>query len=194
MQFEHSSKNYLKIANELIAHLKAAIDKSERRKEWTAINLQTLRDFVSDGLNMTYYPAPIDPTADPSKRSRVKGEFLWDHMSCTEEDVIFIAESEWDSDLGELKRDFEKLLYTRCPIKLMMCGGWTDRDDIAAKLSEYARQCSQNFGPGEIFILFFVGWPEDDGKRPNHEAFMWQVPGEVCRDDGRKFSFQSDWE
>jgi hypothetical protein len=188
MQFEHSSRNYRNTADKLIAHIKAEIEESEGRTEWTRVNLKTLRSFPIDGLKLSWYPAP-----DDSKRSRMKGQFLWDHMSCTDDDVILIAESEWNKDLIELKHDFEKLLYTRCPIKLMMCGGWSDSAEIADALGTYAKDNCHNFGPGEVFVLFCVGWVEG-GKRVHDDVFRWQVPGEVCRNDGRKFSFQSDWE
>jgi hypothetical protein len=189
MQFEHTSKNYRDVATALITYLEAQLRHSKGRSEWTGINLGALQDFSIKGPKMSPYPKP-----DKSKRSGLKGQFLWDHMSCTDDDVIIIAESEWNSSPLELRHDFEKLLYTRCPIKLMMCGGWPKPEDIAKDLSKYAKKCSRNFGPGEVFILFCTGWIDEQGERRGKQVYKWQVPGEVCRNDGRKFNFQSDWE
>jgi hypothetical protein len=185
MAFEHSSANYLKTAGDLISHIRKQLGSPGERKEWTEENLDALRTFSIKGEQMSWFPEK-----DTSKRSGLKGQFLWDYMGCTNDDVIIIAESEWLSSSGELKHDFEKLLYTRCPIKVMLCGRWNrDGRVIADELMIYAKECSTNFAPGEVFILFCVGWKED-GTIRNDQVFQWQVPGEVCRDDGRAFYFQ----
>jgi len=174
MKFQHTRANYAKTANLLIEHLRESLGDPSTRRDWTHCNLDVLRSFTLEGLTLTHYPLK-----DNRKRSNLTGQFLWDHMSCTEEDVILIAESEWLSSFDEIRHDFEKLLYTRCPIKLMMCGKWKlEPAKLAARLSEYAQSCSSNYGPGEVFILYCVGWLGEEGNR-NDEVFSWQVDGAV---------------
>jgi hypothetical protein len=185
MSLLHSRENYLKLSDELIVHLSQQLNNTEGRKAWTNGNLSALQSFSIDGSPLLSYPQ-----RDGTKLSGLRGQFLWDHMSCTDEDVILIAETEWNNSPVELKHDFEKLLYTRCPIKLMMCGLW-DRDgsEIAKELRDYAKSCSKNFGPGEVFILYCVGWMNSEGAERNDQVFRWQVPGEVASYPGDDFEF-----
>jgi hypothetical protein len=187
MEFEHSSENYWRVALELVAHIKEALDNPIGRKSWTEDNLNALRTFRVGDAELQWFPVK-----DHSKRSGLRGQFLWDFIGCTDQDVLVIAESEWLSGSCDLKHDFEKLLYTRCPVKLMICGRWNrDGATIAKELEEYARDCSSNFAPGEVFILFCTGWRNRDDTVRNDEVFYWQIPGEVCTNDGRDFEFKA---
>jgi len=75
-----------------------------------------------------------------------------------------VAESEHDNRTKvkeEFKHDFEKLLYVRSPLKLMLC--WAKSLEKANEILTWVKECMEppskepictEFSPAEIFILF----------------------------------------
>ena len=66
-------------------------------------------------------------------------------------------------------RIFEKLLYVRSPLKLMICRASHSSD--AEKQANYIRDCVQEFmqntctwyTPGEVYLLYCVYWSGKNG-------------------------------
>jgi len=188
-KLEHTSTSYLNTAIELIEHLRQNLSNTKTQKQWTDGNLNALREFKFDGYEVSRYPTPAHD--NPNER---KVEFLWDYVAYASGfGILLAAESEWREnhiDPSGLKHDFEKLLYVKSPIKLMMCrrNSRNDGSVIADVLNEYARSVCSNYSPGEVFILYCVGWLSEDSR--NDEVFVWQVPGSVVSCDNQQFEFK----
>jgi hypothetical protein len=186
---QHTAQSYLETAENLIAHLQATLNNTKTQKQWTDGNLDALRNFTFLGFDVKQYPTPARDIA-----TERKGEFLWDYIAYAQGfGILLAAESEWREnhiDPQGLKHDFEKLLYVKSPLKIMMCrrNHRNDGATIAGMLSMYAREACSNYSPGEVFILYCVGWLADDSR--NDEVFLWQVPGPVVSCVNSAFEFK----
>ena len=171
-----TSKEILQCAQDLIADLRNLPD--DRGKTWTATNFAKLENFVERrGQDLkSYY-------------NRGKGEdreFLWDFIASSPETGIFLAaESEQKSHnapaIGELKHDFEKLLYVYAPIRILITKA-RDREhaeEIVQTLRAYAKGCTLRFNPGSVFVLHFGCWDKKESF-----SYVFQSAGEP--DDRRE--------
>ena len=107
-------------------------------------------------------------------------EFLWDFVSYIKERGIFIAaESEWNTEPSEIAYDFEKLLYVRSPLKLMICRieKEEDADVIGKSFQEVMETTCAVYSPGEVFIIYCVWWADSKGENRDI-AYSLQVDGE----------------
>jgi hypothetical protein len=185
----HTSESYLETAEALIRHLRGQLKNTTRQKEWTDGNLDALRSFDFKGYKVTNYPTPARDV--PADR---KMEFLWDFIAYASGfGILLAAESEWkdlSSDPTGLRHDFEKLLYVKSPLKLMMCrrNNKNSGVSIAKDLSKYAHGVCSNYSSGEVFILYCVGWLEDDAR--NDEVFLFQIAGPVTPCSLTEFNFR----
>lgn len=114
-------------------------------------------------------------------RKQKHGEFLVDFLWFAVRSrggTSFAMESEL-SDNG-LEHDFEKLLWLKSPLKLMVC---RDIDlkgrDPGARLAEYAEQ-NQLYLKGEFYMLFVFGT-----EKKNNRAYYYVSP----QDHAGKFKF-----
>ncbi|HZL26415.1 MAG TPA: hypothetical protein VFC39_07790 [Acidobacteriaceae bacterium] len=165
------SKN---LALELIAFLKTEIEDTRHQLEWSERNFSLLREFSN------LKGAESFPTAKGTTPQDKRAQFLWDFIAYVRDKGILIAaESEHGLNIDGLKHDFEKLLYVRSPIKLLMCRMQRADDDARVKdeLSKYMKSACSTFSPGEVFILYFVWWAGD--KDENRDvAYYLQIEGE----------------
>ena len=167
MAFNYSSERNLKLAAELVAHLRINIKNTTGQEEWSQRNFALLRSFAIKN------DARGCPTAGADR------QFLWDFIAYKQgAGILLAAESEHSKDDAELVYDFEKLLYVRCPLKLMMCRitSASDARSVVKLLSEYMRDACSEYSAGEVYIIYGIWWDEGTGNRD--KAFLFQVPGE----------------
>ncbi len=148
------------LTNCLVKVLRAGIENTIRRDEWTQRNLSLLREFARQQVAQSY---PSERNGPAEEKAR---QFLWDFIAYLEgKGVLLAAETEFDDHKHELLRDFEKLLYVRSPLKLMMCrvDGEVEANQIKSWLKEFMIATCSWFSPGEVFILYCVYWAEPAG-------------------------------
>jgi len=174
-----SSEDYRSLAGKLVRFLHEEIGNTDTRTGWTKRNIEVLQRFADRERLVS----------SPDKRNgKDEKQFLWDFVAYkANRGLVLVAESEWANktkDREAFQHDFEKLLYVRSPVKLMIC--WAKSKEKAEKLrgwvSELMRPsgrgctCSE-FSPGEIFLLYctcsreceFAYWLQINGQ-PGHLA------------------------
>jgi len=161
-----------------VNHLKSGIRDTQTRIDWTWQNVRLLDEFFS--------PRGVDCSFHGSKTS---GEFLWDFIGYIKErGILIVAESEFLTDHGEIRKDFDKLLYSSSPIKLMICridkkfSTQADAKEEAEKIqselqTDIAGSCA-HYPPGSVFILYCVWWAQEGTNRDS--SFILQIGGEPC--------------
>ncbi len=167
MAFNNSAETNLKLATDLITHLRTNIQNTSQQEEWSQRNFSLLRSFaVLNGARGC-------PTEGKDR------QFLWDFIAYKQgSGILLAAESEHSSKQEELTYDFEKLLYVRSPLKLMMCRitSESNANRIVKWLSEWMVDSCSEYSAGEVFIIYCVWWDEGTGNRD--KAFVFQVPGD----------------
>ena len=164
-----TSRELLLYANELIDRLRPLED--DRGADFTERNFKLLELFAAEKNPKlkSYYR-----TKSNSK------EFLWDFIAWSPNDGIFLAcESEQavhtNSEVENLKHDFEKLLYVYAPIRLLMTKA-KDRghaETLVESLRSYAKGCCLTFNPGAVFIIHFCLYHNG-----GNVFYIWQSEGE----------------
>jgi hypothetical protein len=165
-------------AHELIRHLDTELKDDHSQSEWTLANFNALCSFTSIRPKLQYFY--VEKGSD-GKRKR--GEFLWDFIAYQQGKGIFLAaESEQETKdkngkREDLRNDFEKLLYVRAPLKLMICKADTydDAKGLAEDLSSFASHTCQHLDPGSVLLLYCRTSKQ---KMQKNVAFLWQSPGE----------------
>jgi hypothetical protein len=185
--FKMSKEQHLELAKDVVRHLRETLRRQESRKDWTKGNLDALRGFKhKDFPDIQVFPG--EPTEPKDKRA---GEFLYDYVAYVQKKGILIAaESEWENRDVRIREDFEKLLYVRSPVKVMMYRHDHKRSAsvIADNLSDWSWEACRYFSSAEVFILYCVREPEGDSRYD--EAFYWQVPGDPSEECTERFNFQ----
>ena len=142
--------------------------------------------FVSLPLYVRLSATQVEANVPPEER---KSQFLWDYIAHRPEGILIAAESEFDQNAKGLQHDFEKLLYVRSPIKLMVTRvkSAAEAEQQRLDLRSYMDRCCTAYSPGEVFILYCVWWSEGEINRDL--AYLLQVPGEPCHRtvDGKSF-------
>ncbi|MGA3009104.1 MAG: hypothetical protein ABSD72_02470 [Terracidiphilus sp.] len=174
-----SRREYRNLAERLVRFLRERIGNTNKRKGWTKRNIRLLQLFADrEGF-----------ASFPDKRgAKNEKQFLWDYVAYAKyRGLVIVAESEHDNRTkkkAEFKHDFEKLLYVRSPVKLMMC--WAKSKKKADEILSWVKECMEpqrkkttctEFSPAEVFVLFctcsakldFVYWLQIGGK-PMHRA------------------------
>lgn len=109
--FPKSSLEVMQLALDLVAHLKGDVEDTFTQIGWTLKNIRLLDGFFRAREVDCYFHG-----------SDHGGEFLWDFIGYIKRrGTLIVAESEYLTKLSEIERDFEKLLYSSSPIKLMIC-------------------------------------------------------------------------
>jgi hypothetical protein len=176
-----SSAEALLLAKELIDSLHAGIKNTQVRPEWTDQNLELLRTFAKEHGAESYPSDPNMPGRD--------AQFLWDFIAYKQgEGILLAAESEHDNTKSEIARDFEKLLYVRSPVKLMLCrldhrhpsfdNAKAEAHDIKREMESCMRRSCDWYTPGEVFVLYCVWWAESGGANRDI-AFLLQIGGDL---------------
>ena len=92
---------------------------------------------------------------------------------------MIAAESEHKNDKHSILYDFDKLLYVRSPVKLMMCRVRSERE--ALKIRRWAQRFMENkckwYSPSEVFVLYCVWW-SGHGHDNRDFAYFLQIKGE----------------
>jgi hypothetical protein len=167
--FPESAAEAKNLATKLAGFLHERIKNTQSRDEWSKRNFELLRDF-SRGNEADCFP-------DPANGER---QFLWDFIAYVpERGILIAAESEFDKKREEIEHDFEKLLYVRSPIKLMICRMETESDaeEIRSSLQELVRSTCKEYSPAEVFIVYCVWWSQPGGSNRDF-AYLLQVQGE----------------
>jgi hypothetical protein len=174
--FGLSAKEIEKLGMELVKHLRISLTDTTDRKEWSKRNFTALRSFTPIGHEIQCFPSPA---SDGKER---KAEFLWDFIAYVQRKGILIAvESEWENGhIESIQGDFDKLLYVRSPIKLMICR--VDENKVKSsvvceRIFKYMNDCCSEFSPGEMFILYCRKWSNADGSNGDI-VYKLQVCGE----------------
>jgi len=174
--FPNSAHEIRQLALKLVEFLKQNVEYAPTRQEWTCQNYRLLRKFFGkgkDGLGLDCLP------------NDTEGEFLWDFVVYVKErGILLVAESEWDNKerddiFPELEKDFEKLLYARSPLKLLMC--WNKNPEqaerIRARLQADIEGICTYYSPGEVFIVYCTWRDEGNGKKEDI-PYILQMNGE----------------
>jgi hypothetical protein len=176
--FPEAAHEVNRLALELASHLKGGIRDTQTQIAWTLQNISLLEKF--------FHPRGVDCSFHGSTTG---GEFLWDFIGYIKErGILIVAESEFLTDHGEIRKDFDKLLYSSSPIKLMICridkkfrtqaGAKEEAERVRSDLQiDIAGSCAY-YPPGSVFILYCVWWA-DDGKNSDF-PFILQIDGEPC--------------
>lgn len=165
--FPDSADKIRLLAMDLVKFLKATIRDTHDRPDWTDRNISMLQEF-SACRGAASFPG------DGGK------QFLWDFIAYVERrGVLLAAESEHNRQPGDVEHDFEKLLYVRSPLKLMLCRvkGEEDADKICSDLSNFARDTCTEFSPAEVFIIYCVWWAGTGGTNRDR-AYIMQIDGQ----------------
>jgi hypothetical protein len=176
-----SSAEALFLAKKLINSLHSGIENTHLRPEWTKQNLDLLRAFANEQGAESY---PSDPKA-PDR----EGQFLWDFIAYKPgHGILLAAESEHDNEKREIARDFEKLLYVRSPVKLMLCrldhrhrtfdDARAEANSIKNEMEKCMRRSCDWYTPGEVFVLYCVWWAEAGGTNRD-VAFLLKIEGDL---------------
>lgn len=174
----YSAKEALELSDRLVKFLKSGIRDTHHQGEWTQRNFALLRQFAQE-IDAESYPSAKDaPTEQKAK------EFLWDFIAYQPKKGIALAvESEHNNHQHAILEDFEKLLYVRSPVKLMMCRvhDRVDAERQAIQIKEWTQEFMEQtctwYSPGEVFVLYCVWWSGQ--ARDNRDfAFRLQIKGE----------------
>lgn len=177
-----SSNDALSLATRLIDVLRTGIKNTQFRPEWTGQNMSLLCAFAHD-QDAESYPS------DPNQPGEKDGQFLWDFIAYKPgHGILLAAESEHDNRKREIARDFEKLLYVRSPVKLMLCrlnrrhNSHDDAEAEAMEIKSEMESCMRRscnwYTPGEVFVLYCVWWAAPDGANRDI-AFLLQIKGDL---------------
>jgi len=175
--FPAASSDVKQLALELVAHLKSSAENTSTQIDWTVKNVRLLDGFFRDrGLDCFFHGSDHG------------GEFLWDFIGYIKSrGILIVAESEYLTNLDEISRDFDKLLYSSAPIKLMICRIEKNRtmneaqkeaESIRRDLYKCVAENCTYYSPGSVFILYCVWWAHD-GENSDF-PFILQIDGEPC--------------
>jgi hypothetical protein len=166
------------LATELVYHLKRQIKNTQPpATNWTCQNISLLDGFFRG------------PVCDCNFTTSAAGpEFLWDFTAyIRDKGMLLVAESEHDTRHEKIAEDFDKLLYSNAPLKLMMCRIDTkcttqeaadeEAQHIRDKLSEHVQRNCTNYSGGDVIIVYCVWWALEDGKNRDF-AYILQIDGE----------------
>jgi hypothetical protein len=183
-------EEYRDFAKDLVDFLREHIGNTNERKGWTKRNICLLQRFA-DKNGFTSFP--------DKRGGKTERQFLWDYVAYSPyRGLVIVAESEHDNrtkDKKVFQHDFEKLLYVRSPVKLMLC--WAKTKKKAEQILSWVGACMKppsqkptctEFSPAEVFILYctcsdkqdFVYWLQIDGK-PMHRAIKDEVFTQIPR-------------
>lgn len=172
----YSAHDALELADQLVRFLKSRIRDTHHQGEWSQRNFALLREFAQQSeINAECYPSAKD--VPPEQRAK---QFLWDFIAYKPKTGIVLAvESEHGDDKNSVLEDFEKLLYVRSPVKLMMCrvGGEEGALKIKDWAQEFMEQTCTWYSPGEVFVLYCVWW-SGLGQENRDFAYRLQIGGE----------------
>jgi hypothetical protein len=181
----YSAEQARNLANELVEFLKSEIRDTQHQDEWTQRNLRLLREFTR-AIEAESYPSAKD--ASPGQKAK---QFLWDFIAYKpKKGVLLAVETEHEDKEHSILYDFEKLLYVRSPVKLMMCrvAGEEDALRIRGKAQEFMEQTCTLYSPGEVFVLYCVWWSGHEHDNRDF-AYLLQIKGECdyCRITTERF-------
>ncbi|HZL25492.1 MAG TPA: hypothetical protein VFC39_03070 [Acidobacteriaceae bacterium] len=170
-----SPKDILRAAKQLVEAFKESLEQN-RTAVWTEANFLALNHALPPQFDLCKYYRHRNGWKEPNESNGT--EFLWDYLASNDQNGIYlVAESERAT--GKALRedrpflnDFEKLLYVFSPLKMLICRARDSEDvtRITAKLSQYARGCTNHFQPGCIFILYCR-------VKSGDQWFYWQCEG-----------------
>jgi hypothetical protein len=184
--FGYSADEILTLGKALVDHLRKGIVDTQGQSYWSGANFESLRAFKYGNLDIEYYPSGVGKDR--------KAEFLFDLIAYVPgKGILIAAESEWiNRHIEEIQHDFEKLLYVRSPIELMLCridGDKVTAEETKSQLSRHMQKCCSEFSPGELFIIYCVGWKGSEISRSD-VTYQLQIEGEPMHRglDGEEFT------
>lgn len=183
--FPESAAEIRKLAIDLVNFLRQKIRNTHSRPSWGLQNFEALREF-SRRRGAHSFP----------DRKIGEAEFLWDFVAYAPgRGILIAAESEYNKKPSELKHDFEKLLYVRSPIKLMICRmeAESEAEGIQSLLQAFAESTCKEYSPAEIFIVYCVWWGETEEDNRDF-AYMLQLEGKpmhrpICNERFERVDF-----
>ena len=177
--FPNSADEIRTLAMDLVKFLKSGIKDTHGEQDWTDQNIHLLQTFSANNGAASF-------PGDGGK------QFLWDFISYAKDrGILLAAESEWKTEPHEVNHDFEKLLYVRSPLKLMLCRvrNEDDAEGVSSRLSQFARSTCSEFSPSEVFIIYCVWFADRLGKNQDR-VYSLQISGEPCHAPMGSVDFQ----
>ncbi len=124
--------------------------KTEKSTPWT----DTIKEGLAElGKRKGFLVSP-DPAPDPhpeTQREKRQGEYIHDVIWRCEfsRDILLAVESEW-LDIDEVLYDFEKLMHTKSPLKLMVSNMWESsakarKNNLPRLLERIVKDCLTPF-------------------------------------------------
>jgi len=177
IDFPKSSAEISELADELVNDLRGKIKDTHSAMRWTCQNISSLEDFFRRrGAACFFSGSPDGP------------EFLWDFAGYVKNRGILItSESEHSTKYEDITYDFDKLLYGRSPLKLMICRIDTKcntkekAQEEAEKIRLYIEKCIHDnciyYSRGEVFVIYCVWYADEEGENQDI-AYIFQVDGE----------------
>jgi len=176
------------LATELVHYLKGEIANTQSRVDWTWQNISLLDKFFGKGgCHQNFTASDAGP------------EFLWDFTAYVPyQGMLLVAESEHDTKHERIAEDFDKLLYSNAPLRLMICRIERECNTNEAKLEalriqemllENVQQNCTNYSGGDVIIVYCVWWALPDGKNRDF-AFLLQIDGEPEHRDAKGKTFE----
>ncbi|HUH63113.1 MAG TPA: hypothetical protein VLZ50_08965, partial [Terracidiphilus sp.] len=114
--------------------------------------------------------------------------------------ILVAAESEFLTSLGEIERDFEKLLYSSAPIKLMICrideknrtreAAQEEANRICRRLEGHLTGTCTYHSPGSVLVVYCVWWSDEQGKNRDI-SFLLQIEGEISYQSAENKRFEA---
>ncbi len=170
---------YIIDPEQLARRLVFAIDEAKtdwaKSTRWTLKVKSTLRSILQSDMTDVIF-------TDTERRV---SEFLLDLVAWNGDDgegMALAAECEWNSTAYEVRKDFEKLLVVKSPIKLMIFATWGKKhtNQVVMKEVREALLKYKHHLAGERYV--FV----DFAKPPDRRAYWLEMPK-----DGRLEAFPS---
>jgi hypothetical protein len=156
-------------ATTLVNALREGRGDTKNQREWSDRNFEVLKEFARKH----------DADSFPDKTNRNK-QFLWDFIGYIEQRGLLIAaESEWKKQPDEIQHDFEKLLYVKSPIKLMMCriNKESEAEEIRSRLQHFMETTCTEYSSGEVYVIYCVWWAGKE--KENRDVAYWlQIEGD----------------
>jgi hypothetical protein len=125
-------------------------------RDCTSSVLETMRQ---EGNSQSFHVYCSDGTRD---HSEFLLDVVWFNPQTARPDLI--AESEW-GDTGAVAYDFEKLIWVKARLKLMVCDPQSKRHELLHSLNEKLRRYPDHLGGDQYHVLNLNGTPRGGAPR-----------------------------
>lgn len=176
------------LAVKLVHYLKVERSNTGTRVDWTWKNISLFDSFFRERGCDCNFTASI-----------AGSEFLWDFTAYVPgRGMLLVAESEFDTKPERIAEDFDKLLYSNAPLRLMICriernhsteeAARAEAERVQTMLLGNVQQNCTNYAGGDVIIVYCVWWALPDGRNRDF-VYLLQIDGEPQYRDAKGKSF-----